>query len=458
VRARATEWKLDPRRVGIMGSSAGGHLASTALTHFEAGNPNAADPVERESSRPDLGILCYAVITLGEFTHEGSKRNLLGDQPAASLVESLSNEMQVTKETPPCFIWHTWEDPAVPVENSLQFAAALRRAGVPFDLHIYQKGRHGIGLADKPPFAHPHRGRGLSVLAQGTGLCALKVPMLLLRWISLGAFLYGLYEVARTTPDDLRAGDLTQAFWLAYCVVLGLISALLWVPVFAERLLGAPTDRHPGCRTGRSSRSAAGPDPAARCPRLPAAHALAVFLRGGTTSLASCPVRDRMKNARPGSWLEYVYARRCIGSRTWTIASGPTRCCVGMVAPPSRIRGRSQPADLGLGGGKIGCSRRSIGCWSLASGASGGGRVLSVHPARPVAAGVGLRPTGVEARPDRPGPAPRAYRHGHPCAHEHWFPGPGSLRTLLNYGLAESVPSEPTRGRRHSSAFWRRRR
>jgi acetyl esterase/lipase len=156
VRARATEWKLDPRRVGIMGSSAGGHLASTALTHFEAGNPNAADPVERESSRPDLGILCYAVITLGEFTHQGSKQNLLGDQPAASLVASLSNETQVTKETPPCFIWHTWEDTAVPVENSLQFAAALRRAGVPFDLHIYQKGRHGIGLADKPPFAHPH--------------------------------------------------------------------------------------------------------------------------------------------------------------------------------------------------------------------------------------------------------------------------------------------------------------
>ena len=156
VRARAAEWKVDPRRVGIMGSSAGGHLASTALTHFEAGKPEAADPVERESSRPDLGILCYAVISLGEFTHQGSKRNLLGDQPEASLVVSLSNETQVTKDTPPCFLWHTWEDPAVPVENSLQFAAALRRAGVPFDLHIYQKGRHGIGLADKPPFARPH--------------------------------------------------------------------------------------------------------------------------------------------------------------------------------------------------------------------------------------------------------------------------------------------------------------
>jgi acetyl esterase/lipase len=156
VRARAAEWKVDPRRVGIMGSSAGGHLASTAVTHYEAGKPDATDPVERESSRPDLGILCYAVITLGEFTHQGSKRNLLGPQPEPGLVASLSNETQVTKDTPPCFIWHTWEDPAVPVENSLQFAAALRRAGVPFDLHIYQKGAHGIGLADKPPFDHPH--------------------------------------------------------------------------------------------------------------------------------------------------------------------------------------------------------------------------------------------------------------------------------------------------------------
>jgi acetyl esterase/lipase len=156
VRARATEWRVDPKRVGIMGSSAGGHLASTALTHFDAGKPDAADPVERQSSRPDLGILCYAVITLGEFTHQGSKRNLLGDQPPTELVRSLSNETQVTAATPPCFVWHTWEDTAVPVENSLQFAAALRRAGVPFDLHVYQKGRHGIGLADKPPFARAH--------------------------------------------------------------------------------------------------------------------------------------------------------------------------------------------------------------------------------------------------------------------------------------------------------------
>lgn len=156
VRGRASEWSVDSHRVGIMGSSAGGHLASTLLTHFDAGKPDATDPIERESSRPDLGILGYPVITMGRYTHRGSRDNLLGKNPPAELVALLSNELQVTKETPPCFVWHTWEDNAVPLENSLDFAAALRKAGVPFDLHVYQQGRHGLGLADKPPFAHPH--------------------------------------------------------------------------------------------------------------------------------------------------------------------------------------------------------------------------------------------------------------------------------------------------------------
>lgn len=150
VRARADEWKLDPKRIGIIGSSAGGHLASTLLTHFDAGKPDAADSIERVSSRPDLGILCYAVITMGEFTHQGSKHNLLGKAPLPGLVRELSNELQVTKETPPCFIWHTWEDKAVPVENSLKFAEALRKAGVRFDLHIYERGQHGLGLGSQP--------------------------------------------------------------------------------------------------------------------------------------------------------------------------------------------------------------------------------------------------------------------------------------------------------------------
>jgi acetyl esterase/lipase len=156
VRARATDWKLDPHRVGIMGSSAGGHLASTLLTHFDAGDPNATDPIERQSSRPDLGILCYPVISLGEYAHRGSRANLLGTNPPPELVTQLSNELQVTTNTPPCFLWCTYEDKTVPMENSLNFAQALRKNQVPFDLHIYQKGRHGLGLADKPPFANLH--------------------------------------------------------------------------------------------------------------------------------------------------------------------------------------------------------------------------------------------------------------------------------------------------------------
>jgi acetyl esterase/lipase len=146
VRAQAPGWNLDPARIGIMGSSAGGHLASTLLTHFDAGNSNAVDAVERQSSRPDLGILCYPVITMGEFTHAGSRNNLLGTNPPPELVQELSNELHVRKNTPPCFIWHTFEDKTVPVEDSLVFAGALRQAGVPFDLHIYQKGPHGQGL------------------------------------------------------------------------------------------------------------------------------------------------------------------------------------------------------------------------------------------------------------------------------------------------------------------------
>ena len=153
VRARAEEWKVDPKRVGIMGSSAGGHLAATLLTHFDSGKPDATDPVERQSSRPDAGVLCYAVITMGPNTHQGSKNNLLGKDPDPELVKLLSNELQVTKDTPPCFIWHTWDDKGVKVENSLEFAAALQRNNVPFDLHVYQKGGHGMGLGKGHPWA-----------------------------------------------------------------------------------------------------------------------------------------------------------------------------------------------------------------------------------------------------------------------------------------------------------------
>lgn len=156
VRAHASDFKLDAHRIGIMGSSAGGHLASTLLTHFDGGNTNSADRVEQQSSRPDLGILCYPVISMGEFTHHGSRENLLGQNPVPEDVKLLSNELQVTPQTPPCFIWTTFEDDVVPMENTTMFAEALRKNHVPFDLHVYQKGGHGMGLGDKPPFAHPH--------------------------------------------------------------------------------------------------------------------------------------------------------------------------------------------------------------------------------------------------------------------------------------------------------------
>lgn len=156
VRAHAGDYKIDPKRIGIMGSSAGGHLASMLLTHFDSGNPNSDDPIERESSRPDIGILCYAVITMGKYTHQGSKENLLGKNPSPKLVKFLSSELQVKTNTPPCFIWCTYEDKTVPMENSLMFAEALRKNHVPFALHIFENGGHGMGLKDKPPFAHPH--------------------------------------------------------------------------------------------------------------------------------------------------------------------------------------------------------------------------------------------------------------------------------------------------------------
>ncbi len=149
VRAHAKEWGLNPNKIGILGASAGGHLAATATVHFDPGNATAIDPVDRAGSRPDLAVLCYPVITMGEFTHKGSRRNLLGEHPSSALMDKLSCEKQVTKETPPVFIFHTVADQAVPVENALLLATALRAKGVPFDLHIYQEGRHGVALGSR---------------------------------------------------------------------------------------------------------------------------------------------------------------------------------------------------------------------------------------------------------------------------------------------------------------------
>jgi len=152
VRAHARDWGIAPDRIGIWGFSAGGHLASTAGTHFDAGDSSASDPINKQSSRPDFMILAYPVITMEEpFVHQGSLHSLLGEKPDPELVRSLSNESQVNSRTPPTFLFHTTEDQVVPVENSIHFYLALRRAGVPAEMHIYLKGKHGVGLAATDP-------------------------------------------------------------------------------------------------------------------------------------------------------------------------------------------------------------------------------------------------------------------------------------------------------------------
>lgn len=147
VRSRAKEFEISPDRIGMMGFSAGGHLASTAATHFDSGNPGAADPIDHAGSRPDFVILGYPVITLeAPYAHGGSARNLLGDHPDPKLVQELSNELHVTPQTPPTFLFTTSEDTVVPAENSVNFYLALHKAGVPAEMHVFEKGPHGVGL------------------------------------------------------------------------------------------------------------------------------------------------------------------------------------------------------------------------------------------------------------------------------------------------------------------------
>lgn len=147
VRANAAKWNINKNNVGIMGFSAGGHLASTLATHFDDGDKNSKDSIEQQSSRPDFAVLIYPVITMNKtFTHMGSRNNLLGNNPDSSLVNLYSNELQVTPQTPPTFLVHATDDGAVPVENSLRFYEALKNNGVSAEMHIFPHGGHGFGM------------------------------------------------------------------------------------------------------------------------------------------------------------------------------------------------------------------------------------------------------------------------------------------------------------------------
>lgn len=149
VRARANYFGVDPKRIGVLGFSAGGHLASTISTHHDVGHLEASDTVELVSSRPDASMLIYPVISmLAPFGHMGSRENLLGKGSTDAQAEALSNEKNVALDTPPTFLFHGADDQVVPIENSLQYAAALSGHKIPFELHVPKHGPHGFGLGE----------------------------------------------------------------------------------------------------------------------------------------------------------------------------------------------------------------------------------------------------------------------------------------------------------------------
>ncbi len=170
VRSNAAKLHFAPERIGVWGFSAGGHLASTVSTHFDNGDPGASDPIDRVGCRPDFAILAYPVISFTTpYTHKGSLQNLLGESPDPKLVQNLSNELQVSAQTPPTFLFHTNGDTGVPAENSVLYYLALRKAGVPAEIHVYEKGPHGVGLGvlDLALSSWPRR---LEEWMQGRGL------------------------------------------------------------------------------------------------------------------------------------------------------------------------------------------------------------------------------------------------------------------------------------------------
>ncbi|WP_042454458.1 alpha/beta hydrolase [Neobacillus dielmonensis] len=160
VRFHAKEWNLDKEKIGILGFSAGGHLAASVSTLSQLRTTDREDVIELESARPDLAVLCYPVISFLEHYHEGSMVNLLGENPSQELRMLLSCEQNVSTDTPQTFLWHTAADASVPVENSLSYAAALSKVNVPYEMHIFPHGRHGLGLASEDP-----------VVGQWTNLC-----------------------------------------------------------------------------------------------------------------------------------------------------------------------------------------------------------------------------------------------------------------------------------------------
>ncbi len=151
IRYNSKKFNIDPNRIGVLGFSAGGHLAGISAVHFDFGKGDG-DEIDKVSCRPDMAILCYSVISTGKYKHEGSIKNLLGEDISEELLDFMSIEKQVKENTPPMFLWHTAEDKAVPMENSLYLAKALKEKEIDFELHIFPKGRHGLGLLDEVPY------------------------------------------------------------------------------------------------------------------------------------------------------------------------------------------------------------------------------------------------------------------------------------------------------------------